>query len=86
MRPPCLFIFYALVVINDNKLDFSPALMLVLTIFFKIESDSDGGLLSILFALIGAGITMYGTRKPAFKARFIPLETPAATMSSVAAN
>ena len=79
-------IFYALTVMKENQLAFATALRLVMTNFWKLESDSDGGLLSIVFALIGAGVTMYGTRKPAFKARFIPLGTPAATLSSVAAN
>ena len=79
-------IFYALIVMKENQLAFAPALSLVMTNFWKLESDSDGGLLSILFALIGAGITMYSTRKPAFKARFIPLGTPAAKLSGAAAN
>jgi hypothetical protein len=54
--------------------------------FWKLETDVDGGIASILFGLIGAGITVYGTRKPAFKARFVTLGTPATTLSSVAAT
>src|SRR5215469_9304228 len=79
-------IFYALVVMKENQLTFVPALKLVLANFWKLERDSDGGFLSALFGLIGAGITVYGTRKPAFKARFISLGIPATTLSSVAAK
>ena len=38
----------------------------------------------IAFALIGAGIVMYSTRKPAFEARFVALGTRATTLSSSA--
>jgi hypothetical protein len=79
-------LFYALLVMKENQLAFVPALKLVLMNFWKLESDSDGGLASIFFGLIGAGIAVYGTRKPAFKARFVALGTPATTLSSVAAK
>ena len=77
-------IFYALIVMNQSQVAFIPALKVVLATFWKLETDTDGGLVSILFALIGAGIVMYQTRKPAFKARFVSLGTPATTLSSVA--
>ena len=77
-------IFYALIVMKDNQLAFVPALKAVLLNFWKLESDSDGGLVSVLFALIGAAVVMYGTRKPAFKARFVALGTPAITLSNAA--
>jgi hypothetical protein len=57
------------------------ALKAVLANFWKIETDSDGGVISIVFALIGAVWVMYSTRKPAFKARFTTLE-PASTALS----
>lgn len=79
-------IFYALTLMKEIQIAFVPALKLVLMNFWKLESDSNGGIASILFGLIGAGITVYGTRKPPFKARFVALGTPATTLSSVAAK
>lgn len=76
-------IFYALLLMNQNQLAFAPALKAALLNFWN-ESDSDGGIISILFGLIGAGLVMYTTRKPAFKARFVALGTPAITLSNAA--
>jgi hypothetical protein len=59
---------------------------LVLLNFWKLETHADGGIASILVGLIGAGITIYGTRKAAFKARFVALGTPASTLSTAAAK
>jgi len=69
---------------KESEIAFVPALMLVLSNFWKLETDAGGGIASILFGLIGAGITIYGTRKPAFKARFVALGTPASTLSTAA--
>jgi hypothetical protein len=77
-------IFYALTLMSENQLAFVPALKAVLLNFWKLESDSDGGFASVLFGLIGAGVVMYSTRKPAFKARFVALGTPAITLSNAA--
>jgi len=77
-------IFYALILMKENQLALVPALRAVLLNFWKLESDSDGGLVSVLFGLIGAGLVMYSTRKPGFKARFVALGTPATTLSSAA--
>lgn len=77
-------IFYALIVMKENQLAFVPALKVVLLNFWKLESGSDGGFISALFGLIGAGVVMYGTRKPAFKARFVALGIPATTLKSAA--
>lgn len=76
-------IFYALTVMSQDKVAFMAALKFVLANLVKIESDTDGGFLSILFGLIGAGIVMYSTRKPAFKARFVPLGAPAVSFSGI---
>ncbi len=70
-------IFYALVVMRRDQVAFMAALKAVLANFWKIETDSGSGLVSIAFGLIGAAIVMYSTRKPAFKARFVALGTPA---------
>jgi hypothetical protein len=78
-------IFYALTAMKEVQIPFMHALKLVLLNFWKLETDSDtSGIASILFGLIGAGVVVYGTRKPAFKARFVALGTPAATLSSAA--
>jgi hypothetical protein len=77
-------LFYALLVMKESRLAFLPALKAVLLSFWKLETTSDSGFISILFGLIGAGISVYRTRKPAFKARFVPLGSPAITLSSVA--
>jgi hypothetical protein len=79
-------IFYALTVANEHHLAFLPTLKVVLMNFWAIETDADGGVVSILFGLIGAGIVMYSTKKPTFKARFTPLGTPATTLGSAAAK
>ena len=79
-------IFYALTLMSRDQVAFVAALKIILANFWKIETDADGGMVSILFGLIGAGIVMYRTRKPAFKARFIALGTPAITLSSAATN
>jgi hypothetical protein len=78
-------IFYALTVMRESKIAFAAALKLVLMNFWKVETDADSGISSIIFALIGAGLVMYSTRKPAFKARFVALGTPAAP-SAIAAS
>jgi len=79
-------IFYALTVAKEHHLAFMPALKVILLNFWALETDADGGLVSILFGLVGAGIVMYSTRQPTFKARFTPLGPPAAIFSSAAAK
>ena len=74
-------IFYALTVMSHDHVPFIAALRAVLATFWKTETDSDGGVISIVFGLIGAIWVMYSTRKPAFKARFVTLETAAPTLS-----
>jgi hypothetical protein len=76
-------IFYALTVMSQQHIGFVLALKIVLSNFWKIETDSDSGVISIVFGLIGAAIVMYSTRKPAFKARFVPLGTPATSLSGI---
>lgn len=76
-------IFYALTVMKDDHVPFIAALKGVLANFWKIETDSDSGVLSIVFGLIGAFWVMYSTRKPAFKARFTTLETTATVPSGI---
>ena len=76
-------IFYALTMMTRDHVAFVAALEVILANFWKLETDADGGMVSILFGLIGAGIVIYGTRKPAFKARFVTLGTPAPSLESI---
>jgi len=74
-------IFYALTVMSNDQVAFMAALKAVLANFWKIETESGSGVLSIVFGLIGAVFVIYSTRKPAFKARFVTLGTPATALS-----
>ena len=77
-------IFYTLTVMSRDQVALVAALKVILANFWKLETDPEGGIVSLVFALIGAGFVMYRTRKPAFKARFIALGTPVTTLSSAA--
>ena len=76
-------IFYALTVMSQDQVAFMVALKFVLANFVKFETGADGGFLSMIFGLIGAGIVVYSTRKPAFKAQFVPLGTPAVSLGGI---
>lgn len=68
-------VFFTLFVMKQRNLPFSFHLTrLIVNNLWAIESKNVG---SVIFALIGAGIIMYRTRKPAFKANFVPLGVPA---------
>lgn len=69
-------IFYTLVVMKHENAPFSTKLMgAVLSHLWEIESQGNG-VLSIIFALVGAGYALYAARKPKFKAAFQPLGAP----------
>ena len=68
-------IYFTLYVMKQRNLPFSPHLMrLIVNNLWSIEKEN---LASVAFALIGAAIIVYSTRKPAFKAQFVPLGVPA---------
>lgn len=70
-------IFYTLAFMKEMNLPFSMELLgTVMENFVEIETDSKGGVASVFFALIGAGIAVYSHRKPAFTAKFEPLGPP----------
>ena len=69
-------IFYGLEIMKNEQTSFGTGLHIAVANFWKIETDSSSGVLSIIFGLVGAGIVVYNTRKPEFKARFEPLGTP----------
>jgi uncharacterized membrane protein YeaQ/YmgE (transglycosylase-associated protein family) len=70
-------IFYALVASKVTGQPISAGLILeIINNFWEIESESQGGIASILFALIGAGVYLYSVRKPKFTVQYEPLGAP----------
>ena len=69
-------IFYGLEIMKNVHTTFTEGLRIAVTNFWKIETDSESGVLSIIFGLVGAAYIIYSTRKPEFKARFEPLGSP----------
>ncbi|MGH9788281.1 MAG: hypothetical protein ACRD4U_06230 [Candidatus Acidiferrales bacterium] len=71
-------LFYCLIIMEQEQIPFSLDLLLgVILNLVTIESESEGGIGSVLFALIGAGYALYAMRKPKFKAHFERLGQPA---------
>ena len=69
-------IFYTLAIMKHEGAPFSTRLLgAVLSHLWGIEREG-GGVLTILFALVGAGYALYAARKPKFKAAFQPLGMP----------
>jgi hypothetical protein len=69
-------IFYTLAIMKHENAPFSSKLLgAVISHLWEIESEGSG-VLSIIFALVGAGYALYAARKPKFKAAFQPLGTP----------
>jgi hypothetical protein len=69
-------IFYTLVVMKHENVPFSSKLLgVVLSHLWEIEREGNG-VLSLVFALLGAGYALYAARKPKFKATFQPLGAP----------
>lgn len=66
-------IFYTLIVMKQEHVPFSGRLLQALmTHLWEIETK-DSGVLSLVFALVGAGYALYSARKPKFQAVFQPL-------------
>ena len=69
-------IFYTLIVMKEQHMAFSARLLRAIILhLWEIESK-DNGVLSLLFALVGAGYALYAARKPKFQAVFQPLGAP----------
>lgn len=69
-------IFYTLAIMKQEHAPFSSKLLgIVLSHLWEIESEGSG-VLSLVFALVGAGYALYAARKPKFKAVFQPLGMP----------
>lgn len=71
-------IFYTLIVMKEEHVAFSSRLLkAVVAHLWQIEMQGSG-VLSLLFALVGAGYALYAARKPKFQAVFQPLGAPTA--------
>ncbi len=71
-------IFFTLIVMKSEKVPFSGQLLqAILAHLWEIEMKGNG-VLSLIFALVGAGYALYAARKPKFKAAFEPLGAPGA--------
>lgn len=75
-------IFYTLVVMKHDNVPFSVQLLqAVLAHLWEIETRGNN-VLSLVFALVGAGYALYAARKPKFKAAFEPLALPGSVPST----
>lgn len=69
-------IFYVLSVMKQENIPFSMKLMTaILENLWSIEREGSG-ILTLIFALVGAGFALYAGRKPKFQATFEPLGSP----------
>ena len=66
-------IFYTLIVMKEEHIVFSSRLLKVVVLHLWQIEMQDSGVLSLLFALVGAGYALYAARKPKFQAVFQPL-------------
>jgi len=69
-------IFYTLAVMKEEHVAYSSRLLKAVVLhLWQIESQGSG-VLSMIFALVGAGYALYAARKPKFRAEFQPLGAP----------
>jgi hypothetical protein len=69
-------IFYTLIVMKHQQMPFSGKLLYaVVAHLWELETQGDG-VLSLIFALVGAGYALYAARKPKFHASFQSLGAP----------
>jgi hypothetical protein len=69
-------IFYTLIVMKHQQVPFSGNLLYaVVAHLWELETRGDG-VLSLIFALVGAGYALYAARKPKFQASFQSLGAP----------
>ncbi len=69
-------IFYTLIVMKEEHVAFSTRLLKAVTLHLWQIEIQGSGVLSLLFALVGAGYALYSARKPKFQAAFQPLGAP----------
>jgi hypothetical protein len=71
-------IYYTLSVMKIQKIPFSGDLLkVIIANLWELESKGSG-ILTLIFALVGAGYALFAARKPKFKATFEPLGAPSA--------
>ncbi len=69
-------IFYTLIVMKHESVPFSGRLLNAVVLrLWEIEREGNG-VATLIFALVGAGYTVYSARKPKFQAVFQPLGSP----------
>ena len=69
-------IFYTLIVMKEEHVAFSSRLLKAVVLHLWQIEIQGSGVLSLLFALVGAGYALYSARKPKFQAVFQPLGAP----------
>ena len=69
-------IFYTLAVMKEEHVAYSSRLLKVVVLHLWQIEIQGSGVLSLLFALVGAGYALYAARKPKFRAEFQPLGAP----------
>jgi len=69
-------IFYTLAVMKEEHVAYSSRLLKVVVLHLWQIEIQGSGVLSLLFALVGAGYALYAARKPKFQAVFQPLGAP----------
>jgi hypothetical protein len=69
-------IFYTLAVMKEEHVAYSSRLLKVVVLHLWQIEIQGSGVLSLLFALVGAGYALYAARKPKFQAEFQPLGAP----------
>jgi len=69
-------IFYTLIVMKEEHVAFSSRLLNAVVVHLWQIEIQGSGVLSLLFALVGAGYALYAARKPKFQAVFQPLGAP----------
>lgn len=69
-------IFYTLIIMKQEQVHFSGRLLNAVVLnLWEIEREGNG-VISLIFALVGAGYAIYSARKPKFQAVFQPLGSP----------
>ena len=69
-------IFYTLIVMKEEHVAFSSRLLNAVVVHLWQIEIQGSGVLSLLFALVGAGYALYSARRPKFQAVFQPLGAP----------
>ena len=69
-------IFYTLVVMKEEHVAYSSRLLKAVVLHLWQIEIQGSGVLSMIFALVGAGYALYAARKPKFRAEFQPLGAP----------